>query len=176
MTMTNISFSFLGLINLTRSDSSEGWTYITSIWYPRQACVKIIGVLSRNGEQKLEVFHQFYSLKATCRPWTLTLICCSCRVLGHPHSVTCLFGFWAIYLNLSYDLCHITMTFDPMMSNFAKLWRCVIHMFKRSLPTCTLSNHLGLLSLIFFLFRVNNEGFIMTFLRRIASYRLQLII
>jgi len=63
----HMNFSFLGLINLTRSDSYEGWTYITSICYPCQACVKINGVLTRNGEGKLEVFHQLYSLEVTCR-------------------------------------------------------------------------------------------------------------
>ena len=35
------SFSFLGLGKCTRMDSSEGRIYMTSIWYPLQACVKI---------------------------------------------------------------------------------------------------------------------------------------
>ena len=38
VTMTNMSFSFLGLVKLTRSNSSKGWTYSGSICYPLQAC------------------------------------------------------------------------------------------------------------------------------------------
>ena len=36
--MTNTSFSFLGLVKLTRLDSFKGWTYSARIWHPLQAC------------------------------------------------------------------------------------------------------------------------------------------
>ena len=37
VTMMDMSFSFLGLIKLTRSNSSKGWTYSASICYPLQS-------------------------------------------------------------------------------------------------------------------------------------------
>lgn len=36
--MTDVSFSFLGLIKLTRLDLSKGWTYNASTCYPLQVC------------------------------------------------------------------------------------------------------------------------------------------
>ena len=38
ITMKNMRFSFLGIVKLTSSDSSEGWAYNASICYPLQAC------------------------------------------------------------------------------------------------------------------------------------------
>ena len=97
ITMMNMSFSFLGFISLTRLDLSEGWTYITSIFYPRQAYIKITRALARNDEGKLEVFHELYPLETAYHSWTLTLIYSLCQVLQHPHFVTCLPRFWAIH-------------------------------------------------------------------------------
>jgi len=40
VTITDMSFSFLGLINITRLDSSQGWTYSESTCYLLQSCDK----------------------------------------------------------------------------------------------------------------------------------------
>ena len=68
--MTRPSYSFIGLVKLTRMDSSEGWTYTTSICYPLQACDKNNEVLTRNSGEKWKWTHPVFCVKATCHSWT----------------------------------------------------------------------------------------------------------
>ena len=76
------SFSFLGLVKCTRMDSSEGRIYMTSIWYPLQACVKI----KRYSPEMVGENGSFSSVVlAVCHSWTWHL---SAFVSGWGHLIS----------------------------------------------------------------------------------------
>ena len=90
------SSSFLGLVKCTRMDFSEGQTYMTSICYPLQACVKIkrysLEMVRENGSYSSVVL-------AVCHSWTWHLSTVRVR-LGYLHSVTFPPWVWEIRLPL----------------------------------------------------------------------------
>lgn len=162
-------------------DPSEGWTYITSICYPHQACVKITRILTRNGGGKLEAFHQLYSsLEATYHSWTLTLTCCSCQVLGHPHSITHHPRFWVIHFKpLIWSLTrrHDIWSYDVKCCQNPE--SCHPHVQEKSSCLYIVWSYVTILDYFHpfcFPFHVDDEELIMTFLRQITSCWLQLII
>ena len=98
-------------------DSSEGRTYMTSIWYPLQACVKI---KRYSPKMVLEKWNQYRCRVGSMSLLNMALICI--RVgLGTSHLVFCLPPwFWVIPFDLSSALCLVIMTPDLLMSNTTK--------------------------------------------------------
>ena len=147
--------------------------YYKHILSPSSLCFKNNWGTRQKCWWKIGSIHQLYSsLEAACRSWTLILICCLCRVLGHPHSITCLLGFWVIL-------------FKPLIWSLPRhddLWSYDVK-YCKTMESChpyvqDKSSYLYIVwsywitLILFFPFHVDNEGFIMTFLRQIASCRL----
>jgi len=116
--MMNPSFSFLGLVKLTRMDSSKGWTYMKSIWYPLQSCVKIhrysLKIVLGGGLMKMKhpLYRQHVALEHDTRMFLMS-------GLGYPHLVTCLSEFgWSI-LPLIWLFHFVVITLSPMLNSNA---------------------------------------------------------
>lgn len=162
ITMTRSSFSFLGIVKFTRMDSSEGWTYMISIWYPLQDFVKIKRY-SLEITRKMKVKHLLYRQHVALEHETLLLLVSG---LGYSHLVTFPPGFgWSIFASyLTIPLFHHDL-YSYVDSNVATLRSHVTNMFKRS-PICillpihylTFCHSLGSYSFIplYSLFRVND--------------------
>lgn len=173
------SFSLPGLVKLTRMDSSEGWTYVTSRWYPLQACVKIKRYsLKIAGKSEDET--SFVLVACHCWTWHSSSLISG---LGYPCSITCPFVFgWSI-LPLIWLFHLIIMTLGPMLSLMLPHSGVVSRICSRNVQSIVLSLYniwviVKVLKIIplYSLFRVDDEGIIMTLLRWVTSYRLQLII
>ena len=108
ITMTNMSFSFLGLVKLTRLDSSEGWTYNASTCYPLQAHDKN----NWGTYQKWwgEIENSISRVSSSLLNMTLSALC----QVGISSFSSLTFLGWVIYFSLLFDLYHVIMTTDPM--------------------------------------------------------------
>ena len=84
---------------------------------PSSLFSKIIGVLARNGGGK---WNQIVVVLAVCRSWTWHLFA---FVSGWGHLISSFFasmGLVNLFWPLSFSLCHVIMTSDPLMSNTTK--------------------------------------------------------
>lgn len=78
--MMRSSFSFLGLVKLTRMDSSKGWTYMRAYAIPFKLAIKNNGVVTRNSGGKMKVNISCIFCKGNMWLFNMTLICCSFQV------------------------------------------------------------------------------------------------
>ena len=124
--MTLPSSSFLGLVKCTRMDFSEGKTYMTSICYPLQACVKIKRYLL---EMVGEIGSYSSVVSTVCHSWTwhLSIVCFG---LGYLHPVTLPPWVWEIHLPLIRLKILSTWPVILFESNASKFQSRVADMFK----------------------------------------------
>ena len=157
-------------------DFSKGKNYMTSICYPLQACVKI-----KRYSPEMVWENGIYSsvVSAVCHSWTwhLSAVCVGWDIFNLS---LCLHGFGkSICLSFDYQSCQHDLW--SYLSQMLPNSRVMSSICSSENPSAVYKFHDPLfrswLTLILpSLFRVDDVGFIMTLLRRIASRRLQLLI
>ena len=128
-----MSFSFLRLVKCTRLDFSEGKTYMTSIWYPLQACVKI---KRYSPEMVGGEWNQYHRRFGSIPLLNMALVCIRVE-LGTSHLIFHLPPWvWVILFDHSSALCLVIMTSELLMSNTSKS-SVVLPMCSREVDLCS---------------------------------------
>ena len=109
---------FLGFVKNTLRESSEGWAYITSIFYPPQDCIKIKRYSPEMVGENLGKGYVFIFvlIGSKCHSWTWHPLFITFEAsLGNP------FVSHSIYYKVS-----------PCLNQCCQIIGRVVHMFKRS--------------------------------------------